>query len=148
MQRQSPAKVIPTGMLLSALSVALVNGPASAAQEAIEVAFVENVSGRVVALAAAKPTLLDALDVVTDGTRLDLQPNSELRICHYQMRQYVTLRGPVRASISRDGVVVESSKSAVTAAGACAAPSDSSFQGGIVMRGLKVIRANDIQRQR
>jgi hypothetical protein len=148
MQRQSPAKVIPTGMLLSALSVALVSASASAAQEAIEVAFVENVSGRVVALAAAKPTLLDALDVVTDGTRLDLQPNSELRICHYQMRQYVTLRGPVRASISRDGVVVESSKSAVTAAGACAAPSDSSFQGGIVMRGLKVIRANDIQRQR
>jgi hypothetical protein len=80
MRRQSSAKVIPTGMLLSALGVALVSGSASAAQEAIEVAFVENVSGRVVALAAAKPTLLDALDVVTDGTRLDLQPNSELRI--------------------------------------------------------------------
>ena len=148
MQRQSPAKVIPTGMLLSALSVALVSGSASAAQEAIEVAFVENVSGRVVALAAAKPTLLDALDVVTDGTRLDLQPNSELRICHYQLRQYLTLRGPMRASVSRDGVVVEGNKSAVTVAGSCAAPSDSSFQGGIVMRGLKVIRVNDGQRQR
>jgi len=135
-------------MLLSALSVALVSGSASAAQEAIEVAFVENVGGRVVAIAAAKPTLLDALDVVTDGTRLDLQPNSELRLCHYQMRQYLTLRGPMRASVSRDGVVVESNKSAVTVAGSCAAPSDSSFQGGIVMRGLKVIRVNDSQRQR
>jgi hypothetical protein len=135
-------------MLLSALSVALVSGSASAAQEAIEVAFVENVGGRVVAIAAAKPTLLDALDVVTDGTRLDLQPNSELRLCHYQMRQYLTLRGPMRASVSRDGVVVESNKSAVTVAGSCAAPSDSSFQGGIVMRGLKVIRVNDGQRQR
>jgi hypothetical protein len=148
MQRQSSTKVIRTGMLLSALSVALGSGSVSAAQEAAEVAFVENVSGRVVALAAAKPTLLDALDVVTDGTRLDLQPNSELRICHYQMRQYLTLRGPVRASVSRDGVVVESNKSAVTAAGSCAAPSDSSFQGGIVVRGLKVIRVNDIERQR
>jgi hypothetical protein len=148
MQRQSSTKVIRTGMLLSALSVALGSGSVSAAQEAAEVAFVENVSGRVVALAAAKPTLLDALDVVTDGTRLDLQPNSELRICHYQMRQYLTLRGPVRASVSRDGVVVESNKSAVTAAGSCTAPSDSSFQGGIVMRGLKVIRVNDIERQR
>jgi hypothetical protein len=148
MRRQSSAKVIPTGMLLSALSVALVSGSASAAQEAIEVAFVENVGGRVVAIAAAKPTLLDALDVVTDGTRLDLQPNSELRLCHYQMRQYLTLRGPMRASVSRDGVVVESNKSAVTVAGSCAAPSDSSFQGGIVMRGLKVIRVNDGQRQR
>ena len=148
MQRQSSTKVIRTGMLLSALSVALGSGSVSAAQEAAEVAFVENVSGRVVALAAAKPTLLDALDVVTDGTRLDLQPNSELRICHYQMRQYLTLRGPVRASISRDGVVVESNKSVVTATGSCAAPSDSSFQGGIVMRGLKVIRVNDIQKQR
>jgi hypothetical protein len=146
MQRQS--SIIRTGMLLSALSMALGSGSARAAQEAIEVAFVENVSGRVVALAAAKPTLLDALDVVTDGTRLDLQPNSELRICHYQMRQYVTLRGPVRASVSRDGVVVESNRSAVTAEGSCAAPSDSSFQGGIVMRGLKVIRVNDMQRQR
>jgi hypothetical protein len=148
MQRQSSAKFISTGMLLSALSVALGSGSASAAQEAIEVAFVENVSGRVVAVAAAKPTLLDALDVVTDGTRLDLQPNSELRICHYQMRQYLMLRGPMRASISRDGVVVESNKSAVTATGSCAAPSDSSFQGGIVIRGLKDIRVNDIQRQR
>jgi hypothetical protein len=148
MQRQSSTKVIRTGMLLSALSVALGSGSVSTAQEAAEVAFVENVSGRVVALAAAKPTLLNALDVVTDGTRLDLQPNSELRICHYQMRQYLTLRGPVRASVSRDGVVVESNKSAVTAAGSCAAPSDSSFQGGIVMRGLKVIRVNDIERQR
>ena len=148
MRRQSSAKVISTGMLLSALSVALVSGSASAAQEAIEVAFVENVGGRVVAIAAAKPTLLDALDVVTDGTRLDLQPNSELRLCHYQMRQYLTLRGPMRASVSRDGVVVESNKSAVTVAGSCAAPSDSSFQGGIVMRGLKVIRVNDGQRQR
>jgi len=134
MQRQSPAKVIPTGLLLSALSVALVSGSASAAQEAIEVAFVENVSGRVVALAAAKPTLLDALDVVTDGTRLDLQPNSELRLCHYQMRQYLTLRGPVRASVSRDGVVVESNKSAVTAAGSCAAPSRLSPPRGRVPR--------------
>src|SRR5262245_25075852 len=148
MQRQSPAKVIQTGMLLSALSVALVSGSASAAQEAIEVAFVENVSGRVVALAAAKPTLLDALDVVTNGTRLDLQPNSELRLCHYQMRQYVTLRGPMRASVSRDGVVVEGNKAAVTVAGSCAAPSDSSFPGGIVLRGPKVIRVNDSQRQR
>jgi hypothetical protein len=147
MQRQSSTKVIRTGMLLSALSVALGSGLA-AAQEAVEVGFVENVSGRVVALAAAKPTLLDALDVVTDGTRLDLQPNRELRICHYQMRQYLTLRGPVRASVSRDGVVVESNKSAVTAAGSCAAPSESSFQGGIVMRGLKVIPVNDIPRQR
>lgn len=148
MQRQSSAKIIPTGVLLSALSVALVSGSASAAQEVIEVALVENVSGRVVTLAAAKPTLLDALDVVTDGTRLDLQPNSELRLCHYQMRQYLTLRGPMRASVSRDGVVVESNKSAVTVAGSCAAPSDSSFQGGIVMRGLKVIPVNDSQRQR
>ena len=147
MQRQSSTKVIPTAMLLSALSVALVSGSASAAQEAVEVAFVENVSGRVVALAAAKPTLLDALDVVMDGTRLDVQPNSELRLCHYQMRQYLTLRGPVRASVSRDRVVVESNKSAVTAEGPCAAPSDSSFQGGIMMRGLKVIPVNNMQKQ-
>ena len=39
----------------------------------------ESVSGRVVAFAAGKPTLLDALDVVSEGTQLDLQANSELQ---------------------------------------------------------------------
>jgi hypothetical protein len=40
--------------------------------------------------------------VVSEGTQLDLQANSELRICH-KMRQFLTLRGPLRASISLDG---------------------------------------------
>ena len=39
--------------------------------------------------------LLDALDVVSEGTQLDLQGNCELRICHYKMRQFRTLRGPL-----------------------------------------------------
>jgi len=43
--------------------------------------------------------------------------HSELRICHYQMHQFLTLKGPLRASISRDGVVIENSKTVVTAAG-------------------------------
>ena len=60
----------------------------SAAQEAAaDVGYVEDVSGRVVAFAQGKPTLLDALDVISDRTRLDLQANSELRICHYPTAQ-------------------------------------------------------------
>jgi hypothetical protein len=90
-------------VLASAIGLSLGVGQASGAGAAL----VEGVSGRVVAFAAGKPTLLDDLDVVSDGTRLDLQANSELRICHYKMRQFVTLRGPLRASVSLEGVTVE-----------------------------------------
>ena len=93
-------------------------------------AIVENVSGHVVAFLAGKPALLEALDVVSDGTRLDLQANSELRICHYQTRQFLTLRGPLRASISHEGVAVISGKTATVAGESCAAPVSSTFSGG------------------
>jgi len=124
MRRQSPAKFIVAAVFLSAMSSAF---PAHAAQEAVDVAFVESLSGRVVAFTAGKPALLDALDVVSDGTQLDLQANSELRICHYQTRQFLTLKGPLRVSISRDGVAVENSKMVVSTAGSCAAPAASTF---------------------
>lgn len=108
---------------------------AAGAQDAAEVAYVEEVSGRVVAFANGKPTLLDALDVISDRTRLDLQANSELRLCHYQTLQLLTLKGPLRASISRDGVTAETGKAAGASTGSCVAPVVSTFQGGLVSRG-------------
>lgn len=107
---------------------------AAGQQDAAEVAYVEEVSGRVVAFTNGKPTLLDALDLIGDRTRLDLQPNSELRLCHYPTLQLLTLKGPLRASISRDGVKAETGKAAV-ATGSCVAPVVSTFQGGLVSRG-------------
>ena len=117
-------------------------GPAHAAgaQDAAEVAYVEDVSGRVVAFANGKPTLLDALDIISDRTRLDLQANSELRLCHYQTLQLLTLKGPLRASISRDGVTAETGKP--VASGSCVAPVVSTFQGGLVSRGTGVKTLN------
>ena len=106
MQLQPTAKFISATVLVSAIGLSLGIGQASGA----EVALVESVSGRVVAFAAGKPTLLDALDVVSEGTQLDLQANSELRICHYKTRQFLTLRGPLRASISLDGVQLKIAK--------------------------------------
>jgi hypothetical protein len=70
---------------------------------------------------------------------MSLAANSELRICHYQSHQLLSLKGPLRASISRDGVTVESSKAVAASAGRCAAPVVSTFQGGIVSRGLKTV---------
>src|SRR5262245_37756199 len=68
-------------LLLSAIGAG--TGPAyAAAQDNVAqgnvagVAYVEDVSGRVVAFSAGKPVLLDALDVVSDRTRLDLQPTA------------------------------------------------------------------------
>ena len=140
MQLQSTTKFISAAVLASAIGLSLGVGQASGA----EVALVEGVSGRVVAFAAGKPTLLDDLDVVSDGTRLDLQANSELRICHYKMRQFVTLRGPLRASVSLEGVTVENSKTVLAAAGSCAAPLPSTYSGGIVIRGVAPMPVSDV----
>jgi hypothetical protein len=56
--------------------------------------------------------LLAALDTISDRTHLDVLVNSELRVCLYKMHQDLTLKGPLRASISRDGVTVENGKAA------------------------------------
>ena len=125
--------------LAAAVALSLGSSPAYSAADDADVAYVAEVSGRVVASSQGKPTLLDALDVISDRTRLDLQANSELQICHYRSQQLLSLKGPLRASISRDGVTVEGSKAATPSAGPCAAPIVSTFQGGIVSRGLKAM---------
>jgi hypothetical protein len=147
MQLRTTAKFISATILSSAIAAALGVGPLYAAQDANEVAIVENVSGHVIAFLAGKPALLEALDVVSDGTRLDLQANSELRICHYQTRQFLTLRGPLRASISREGVAVINGKTAAVA-GSCAAPVSSTFSGGTVFRGVTPIPVSNVSGKR
>lgn len=133
--RASRAVKLITASWLSAAAVAAVAGPSYAAQEAAtEVAFVEDVSGRVVAFLEGRPTLLEALDIIKDRTQLDVLSTSELRICHYQTRQLLTLKGPLRASISRDIVTVDNGKAILASAGACAAPVVSNFQGGLLSR--------------
>jgi hypothetical protein len=110
--------------------------PVAAQEGRTDVAFVEAVSGRVVAFAAGKPVLLDALDVVSDRTRLDLQANSELRLCHYQTRRFVTVKGPARVTASADGLIVEVGKAAEVSQETCSGAKISTFQGGFVARGV------------
>jgi hypothetical protein len=109
---------------------------AGPAYSATEVAYVSEVSGRVVALMQGRPTLLDALDVVTDQTRIDLLANSELRICHSQTRQAFILKGPLTARIEQGGVTIDNGTRAAAASGSCAAPTSSISHGGIVTRGV------------
>src|SRR3977135_2541516 len=72
-------ELIAAALLFSATGLGV--GPAhSAAQEiAADVGYVEDVSGRVVAFSQGKPTLLDALDVISDRTRLGRHADRELR---------------------------------------------------------------------
>jgi hypothetical protein len=89
------------------LSIAGVGGsPAFAEQETTVVAFVEDVSGRVVGFSQGKPTLLGTMGTIDHRTQLDVPPSGELRVCHYQMGKIVTLKGPLRATVSRDGVTL------------------------------------------
>jgi hypothetical protein len=49
--------------------------------------------------------LLAPLDTINHRTQLDLPPNSEVRVCHYQAGKMVSsLKGPLRVSVSGDGV--------------------------------------------
>jgi hypothetical protein len=148
MQLQAAAKFISATVLSSAIVAALEAGPLYAGQDASEVAMVENVSGHVVAFSAGKPAMLKALNVVSDGTRLDLQANSEVRICHYQTRQFLTLRGPLRASISREGVAVVNGKTATVAGESCAAPVSSTVSGGAVLRGAPPTPVSNVSGRR
>jgi hypothetical protein len=124
-----------------------VAAPTLAQQAAADVAYVEDVSGRVVAFAQGKPILLNALDIISDRTRLDLQANSELRICHYPTRQFLILKGPLKVSISRDGVTADNDKTAGAAAGLCVVPVVSTFQGGLVSRGAASAKALSVPLQ-
>jgi len=111
------------------------SSPVAAQNAASEVAYVETVSGRVVALAQGKPTLLDVLDPVRDGTALTLQADSEIRLCHYRLGKFLNLKGPLRASITTAGLTTEDGKPVAASAESCAAPVLSLVQGGIVSRG-------------
>ena len=110
--------------------------PSAAQEAAIEVAYIEAVNGRVVAFSRGKPVLLEALDTVSERTRLDLQINSEVRICHLRTHRLLTLRGPVRALISVDGVAAENGQAIAASTTTCAEPTVSRHQGGLVSRGV------------
>jgi len=117
------------------LGAGFVTGPAVAQQAAADVAYVETVSGRVVAFARGAPVLLSNLDVIGDRTRVDLLAQSELRVCHYGTQRFLTLKGPARLTISTDGVATEGGKSIEAFAEPCAAPTVSKHQGGLLTRG-------------
>lgn len=109
----------------------------SAAQEAAtDVAYIEAVNGRVVAFSRGKPVLLEVLDTVSERTRVDLQINSEVRICHLRTHRVLTLTGPARALISADGVAAESGQAIAASTATCAEPIVSQHQGGLVSRGV------------
>ena len=108
--------------------------PAAAQEDAVDMAYVESLTGRVVALVNGKPVLLEALDTVTDKTRLDVLANSELRLCHYQKQRIVALAGPARISVTASGVTAENGKDIAPSAETCAKPVVSTFQGGFVAR--------------
>jgi hypothetical protein len=110
--------------------------PLEAKEAATDVAYVEAVTGRVVAFAQGAPVLVDTLDVISDRTRFDLLANSELRLCHYQTRRFLTLRGPARVTAAADGLVVEVGKPVEVSQETCAVARASNFQGGIVVRGV------------
>ena len=151
MQRQSPefrrgkrrrptgtAGLVRTALVLSALGaggVAAIS-ESMAQTAAAELGYVAAVSGRAIVFSGGTPVLLDPLDVIRDRARLDLQAGSELRICHYPTQRLLTLKGPLRASVSATGVMAENGRLLDVSAPPCAAPQVSKHQGGLVARGV------------
>jgi hypothetical protein len=131
------ASVVKAGVVLSAVFGAFFGvSPSMAQQAASDVAYVEAVSGRVVAAARGTLILVGALDVISDRTRFDLLPNSELRLCHYQTRRFVTVTGPARVMVSAERLAVEAGKEAEVSQEACGFALASKFQGGFLARGV------------
>jgi hypothetical protein len=131
------ANVVKAGVVLSAVFGACLGvSPSMAQQAASDVAYVEGVSGRVVAAARGTPVLVETLDVISDRTRFDLLPNSELRLCHYQTRRFVTVTGPARVTVSADRLTIEAGKEAEVSQEACGFALASKFQGGFLARGV------------
>jgi hypothetical protein len=110
--------------------------PLAAQEASSDVAFVEAVTGRAVALVSGRPTLLGPLDVITNQTRVDVLANSELRLCHYQASRFLTVQGPARVIVSVEGVSVEAGK-AVVSSETCGLVEASARQGGLVARGYR-----------
>ena len=132
-----PASVLKAGVVLSAVFGAFSGvAPSMAQQAASDVAYVEAVSGRVVAAAGGTPVLVVSLDVISDRTRFDLLPNSELRLCHYHTRRFVTVTGPARVTVSAERLTVEAGKEAEISQEACGFALASKFQGGFLARGV------------
>jgi hypothetical protein len=129
--------MLKTAAVLSSLGLcaAAAISQSRAQDAAADVAYVESVSGRVVALSRSAPVLIDTLDIISDRTRLDLQANSEVQICHYRTQRVLTLRGPARASISAAGATLDNGKAVEASAGTCNVPVVSLFQGGTIARG-------------
>ncbi len=110
--------------------------PLAAEERSSDVAFVEAVTGRVVAFVSGAPSLLGPLDEITDRTMVDLLSNSEVRICHYLSGRFLTIRGPARIMVLANGISVETGKAADISRETCIRPQATSSQGGVVARGV------------
>ena len=124
-----------TAVLASMILGACFN-PLAAQETSRDVAFVETVTGRVIAFASGTPALLGPLDVIADRTRVDVLVNSELRLCQYRTSRFLTVKGPARIIVSVDGVNVEAGKAAEVSRETCGLVEASAHQGGLVARGV------------
>ena len=107
---------------------------AVAEMAATDVAYVESLNGRAIALVQGKPTLLEPLDIIDERTRLDILANSELRLCHYRNEKLLTLRGPMRVSVLASAVIAENGQEISGFGERCVKPAVSTFQGGFLAR--------------
>ena len=132
---------IKVALALFALGTGALGSLSSAlAQVAVsDVAYVESLSGRATALIQGKPTPLEELDIIDERTRLFIQANSELRLCHYRDQKLLTLKGPLRVSVSASGVTTESGQPIAGAGERCAKPAASTFQGGFLARSVATV---------
>jgi hypothetical protein len=126
------------GAIISATVLAAGPGLSrSAAQElSNDIGYVETVSGRVVAMAHGAPVLADVSDVISDQTRFDLLGNSELNLCYYRIGRFITVKGPARIIISKDGITVLAGSPVEISKQTCTVVQASKSQGGIAARGV------------
>jgi hypothetical protein len=134
--------VRPSWASKAAIAIGFIGGawlgvaPLAAQEASRDVAFVETVTGRVVAFASGTPALLGPLDVIADRTRVDVLADSELRLCEYRTSRFLTVKGPARIVVSADGIKVEAGNAVDVLRETCGVVEASAHQGGLVARGI------------
>jgi hypothetical protein len=133
------APLTPLGRCASVLAIfgamTILNAPGVGAQSGVpEIAYVEAVTGRVVISAQGRESELELLDTISAGAQLSLEKGAQLRICHYGLHELIALKGPLKGSVSRGGILAENGQSIASSGRGCTEPVVSTVQGGIAFR--------------
>ncbi len=100
-----------------------------------DMAYVESLTGEAAQSVGGHDSDLDLLDVLGEGAELKVT-SGELRLCHYGLHQFLTVKGPFEGLLSRTGITAQKGEAVAASGQKCTEPVVSTIQGGVAFRNL------------